>query len=139
MAFDASQIIGSPQLAGVTVLPRGMSKRQASATGGKLAASIALGSTGETASAAPDFGRQAYVAVTKDELVLVKIQTGRWRTKLDDVIVRIRSTDVVSAELGSGVIYPLTIAFDNGDVWRLEVSSLNKKHAQAVVHALGAA
>ncbi len=139
MAFDASQIIGSPQLAGVTVLPRGMSKRQASATGGNLAASIAVGATGETASAAPDFGRQAYAAFTKYELVLVKIQTGRWRTKLDDVIVRIPPSDVVSAELGSGVIRPLTIAVDNGDIWHLEVSSLNKKHAEAVVDALGAA
>jgi hypothetical protein len=58
MTFDASQIIGSPQRAGVTVLPRGMSKRQASATGGSLAASIALGSTGETASAAPERAKQ---------------------------------------------------------------------------------
>jgi hypothetical protein len=38
MAFHASQIIGSPQVAGVTVLPRGTAKRQASATGGSLPA-----------------------------------------------------------------------------------------------------
>ena|ERR1700722_10069111 len=139
MAFDASQIIGSQQLAGVTVLPRGMSKRQASATGGRLAASVALGSTGETASAAPDFGRQAYIAVSKDEFVLVGIKTGRWTTKLDDVIVRIPRSDVASAEVGSGVICPLTITFDDGDVWRLEVSRLNKKHAQAVADTLGKA
>jgi hypothetical protein len=74
-----------------------------------MAASIALGSKGDTASAAPDFGRQAYVAVTDDELVLVKIKTGRWTTKLDEVIVRLPRTDVASAEVGSGVICPLTI------------------------------
>jgi hypothetical protein len=137
MAFDASHIIGSPQLAGVTVLPRGMSKRQSSATGGGLAARIALGPTGETASDAPNFGRMAYLAVTDSELALVKVKTGRVTTKLDEVIVRIPCTDVASAELGSGVISPLTITFGDGDIWRLEVSRLNKKHAQAVVHALG--
>jgi hypothetical protein len=52
MAFNASQIIGSPQLAGVTVLLRGMTKQQARATGGDLAAPIALGETGEATSAA---------------------------------------------------------------------------------------
>jgi hypothetical protein len=137
MAFDASHIIGSPQLAGVTVLPRGMSMRQSSATGGGLAARIALGPTGETASDAPNFGRMAYLAVTDSELALVKVKTGRVTTKLDEVIVRIPCTDVASAELGSGVISPLTITFGDGDIWRLEVSRLNKKHAQAVVHALG--
>jgi hypothetical protein len=134
MAFNASHIIGSPELVGVTVLPRGMSKRQGSATGGSLPARIA---TGETASDAPNFGRMAYLAVTDSELALVKVKTGRWTTKLDEVIVRIRCTDVASAELGSGVICPLTITFGNGDIWRLEVSRLNKRHAQAVVHALG--
>ena len=137
MAFNASHIIGSPELAGVTVLPSGISKRQASATGGGLPARIALGPTGETASDAPDFGRMAYLAVTDSELALVKVKTGRLTTKLDEMIVRIPCSDVASAELGSGVICPLTITFDNGDVWRLEVSRLNKKHAQAVVHALG--
>ena len=137
MAFNASHIIGSPELVGVTVLPRGMSKRQASATGGSLPARIALGPTGETASDLPNFGRMAYLAVTDSELALVKVKTGRWTTKLDEVIVRIRRTDVASAELGSGVICPLTITFGNGDIWRLEVSRLNKRHAQAVVHALG--
>jgi hypothetical protein len=137
MAFNASHIIGSAQLAGVTVLPKGMSKRQAGATGGSLAARIALGPTGETASNAPDFGRMAYLAVTDSELALVKVKTGRVTTKLDELIVRVPRTDVASAELGSGVICPLTITFGNGDIWRLEVSRLNKKHAQAVVDAFG--
>jgi hypothetical protein len=137
MAFDASQIIGSPQLAGVTVLPRGASKRQANATGGSLPARIALGKTGETASDAPDFGRMAYLAVTDSELALVNVKSGRLTMKLNELIVRVPRTDVASAELGSGVICPLTITFADGQIWRLEVSRLNKKHAQAVVHTVG--
>jgi hypothetical protein len=57
--------------------------------------------------------------------------------KLDELIVRVSRADVASAELGSGVICPLTITFANGQIWRLEVSRLNKKHAQAVVQAVG--
>jgi hypothetical protein len=96
VAFDASQIIGSPQRAGVTVLARGASKRQASATGGSLPATIALGKTGETASDAPDFGRMAYLAVTDSELALVNVKSGRWTMKLDDLIVRVPRTNVAS-------------------------------------------
>jgi hypothetical protein len=57
--------------------------------------------------------------------------------KLDEVIMRIPRSDVASAELGSGIASPLTITFGNGDSWELEVPPPNKKHAQAVVHALG--
>lgn len=79
----------------------------------------------------------AYLAVTDSELALVKIKTGRLTTKLDELVVRMPCSDVASAELGSGTICPLTITFGNGDVWRLELSRLNKKHGEAVVRALG--
>jgi hypothetical protein len=131
MAFAASHIVGSPQLAGVTVLPRGMSKRQGSAIGGSLPARIALGPAGETASDAPNFERLAYLAVTDDELALVKVKTGRVTTKLDEVIVRIPCTDVASAELGSGVICPLTIRFGNGDIWKTRYGYVSAAASQA--------
>jgi hypothetical protein len=80
----------------------------------------------------------AYLAVTDTELALVNVKSGRWTMKLDELIVRIPRTDVASAELGSGVICPLTITFADGEIWRLEVSRINKKQAQAVVHTVGA-
>lgn len=79
----------------------------------------------------------AYLAVTDSELALVKTKSGRLTTKLDELVVRSPRGDVVSTDLGSGVICPLTITFGNGDVWRLEISRLNKKHGDAVVRLLG--
>jgi hypothetical protein len=136
MAFDASTVLGSPQLAGVKVNPRGMSKRVAGNVVGRLPARIVYGSSGQTTSEAPNFGRLAYLAVTDSELALIKLKSGLVTSKLDEVIVRIPRSDVVSAELGSGIVTPLAITFGNGDSWQLEVPPPNKKHAQAVVHAL---
>ena len=56
--------------------------------------------------------------------------------KLAEVIVRIPRSEVASAELGSGMVTPLTIKFGNGERWQLEVPPPNKKHAEALVHAL---
>jgi hypothetical protein len=137
MALDASQVLGSTQLAGVKVNPRGMAKRVGGAVAGQLPARIVYGPSDQTTSESPRFGRLAYLAVTDDELALIRLKSGLVTVKLDEVIVRIPRSDVASAELGSGVASPLTITFGNGDSWRLEVPPPNKKHAQAVVHALG--
>jgi hypothetical protein len=136
LAFDASTLIGSPQLAGVKVNPRGMSKRVAGNIGGRLPARVVYGSEGPTTSESPNFGRLAYLAVTHSELALIKLKSGLVTSKLDEVIVRIPRSDVSTVELGNGWVTPLTITFSNGDTWQLEVPPPNKKHAQAVVHAL---
>lgn len=136
MAFDASTVLGSPQLAGVKVNPRGMSKRVAGNIGGRLPARIVYGSAGSTTSESPNFGRLAYLAVTDSELALITLKSGLVTSKLDEVIARTPRSDVASAELGSGLATPLTITFSNGDTWQLEVPPPNKKHAQAVVHVL---
>jgi hypothetical protein len=137
MAFDASSVLGSPQLAGVKVNPRGMAKRVAGNVGGRLPARIVYGSSDQTTSQSPDFGRLAYLAVTASELALIKLKSGLMTSKLDEVIARVPRSDVASAELGSGMVTPLTIKFGDGDRWQLEVPPPNKKHAQDVVHALG--
>jgi hypothetical protein len=136
MAFDASTLLGSPQLAGVKVNPRGMSKRVAGNIAGRLPARVVYGSVGSTTSESPNFGRLAYLAVTDSELALIKLKSGLVTSKLDEVIARIPRSDVSTVELGSGWVTPLTITFSNGDTWQLEVPPPNKKHAQAVVHAL---
>ena len=136
MAFDASAVLGSPQLAGVKVNPRGMAKRMGRNIAGSVPARIVYGSSDRTTSESPDFGRLAYLAVTDSELALIKFKSGLVTSKLDEVIVRIPRSDVESAGLGRGLATPLTITFTDGDTWRLEVSLPNKKHAQAVVNAL---
>jgi hypothetical protein len=138
MALDASQVLGSRQLAGVKVNPRGMAKRVAGGVAGRLPARIVYGQSDRATSATPSFGRLGYLAVTDDELALITLKSGLVTVKIDEVVVRIPRSDVASAELGSGVVTPITIGFADGGSWQLEVPPPNKKHAQAVVHALDA-
>jgi hypothetical protein len=90
----------------------------------------------QMASDTPTFGRVAYLAVTEDELALIKL-TGVVTFKLDEVIERVPRSDVESAELGGGLASSLVITFGNRDSWQLEVPRPSKKDALAVVHALG--
>ncbi|MGA3362255.1 MAG: hypothetical protein ABSD82_09515 [Solirubrobacteraceae bacterium] len=153
MAHDASQILGSPQLAGVKVNPRGMATKGAAPFVGMYAgvvgAAISATAVGrankqradfEQESETPRFGRLAYLAVTKDEIALVELKLkGQVGLELKDVIVRVSRSEFESAELGGAVnIFspPLTINFKGGEFWQLEVPRPSRKQAQAVVDVL---
>ncbi len=140
MALDASRLLGSPELAGVKVNPRGMAKKVTSGVEvgvSRLAAPILFGKSNPTPSETPKFGRNAYLAVTDSELALIKLKSGVVRLKLDEVVARVPRSEVASAELGGGVALPLTITFADGGSWQLEVPWPSKKHAHAVVQTLG--
>jgi hypothetical protein len=155
MAHDASEILGSPQQAGVKVNPRGMAKKGAAPFVGMYAgvvgAAISATAVGrankqrasfEQESETPRFGRLAYLAVTKDEIALVELKLkGQVGLELKDVIARVSRSEFKSAEVGGAVnIFspPLTINFKGGDSWQLEVPRPSRKQAQAVVDVLGA-
>jgi hypothetical protein len=133
MASDASQVLGSPQLAGVKVNPRGAAWRR-SARGSLLAplgALIVFGRrpTGGPAQT-PQFGAQALLAVTRDDLALVT--AGK-------VIARVPRSELSTVDLGRGYVKPLTICFRNGGTWRLEVVCIPRhgKAVRAVAAVLG--
>jgi hypothetical protein len=150
MALDASSVLGSPQLAGVKVNPRGAGRTTAAASiglgGGIVGAAIGAGAgmkAGQkqagiaAASETPAFGRLAYLAVTESELALIKLKSGMVTVHLDEVIVRVGRSAVASSEMGGGISPSLTITFGDGGSWQLEVPRPSKKHAQEVIHALG--
>jgi hypothetical protein len=140
---------GSPQVAGVKVNPRGTAWRTAAgsagigvggALGGVISATAgtrAARRQAQRVSETPNVGRVAYLAVTEDELALIKLK-GLVTLTLDEVIARIPRSDVASAELGRGIPSSLTIKLGNGDSWQLEVPRVSRKHAQAVVDTLDA-
>jgi hypothetical protein len=137
MAIDASALLGSPQVAGVKVNPRGMAKRVAGNQVGRATARVVLGASDTSPSQTPDFGRNAFLAVTADDLALVRLNSGLVTFKLDEILARVPRRDVTSVELGDGLVSGLTIDFRNGDRWQLEVPRPSRKHAQEVVRALG--
>jgi hypothetical protein len=154
MALDASSMLGSPQLAGVKVNPRGAGKSKAANFSGVYAGVVGAGISAaagmraeqeqqQTAawSEMPKFGRLAYLAVTEGEVALIDANAGSLTVRLGEIIARIPRSEVVSAELDGGGIYspPLTITFASGDSWQLEVPRPSKKHAKQVVQVLGTA
>lgn len=157
MAIDASGILGAQQLAGVKVNPLGFGKKTAGkfggagaggGVGGLVSAGVtnAMGMKAEQAGRAaaaesqtPQFGVVAYLAVTDRELALVNLErSGAAGLRLADVIERFPRSDVASATLGRGILFapPLTVAFTNGNTWRLEVPITSKKQAKRLVRAL---
>ena len=158
MAHDASQLLGSPQLAGVIVSARGAGIKAAAGTNTGIAAAGAAGAVASAivnatfrgkanknaaqaaVSTAPELGRWAFLAVTDDELALGDLVSKRsGRLALGDVIARIPRAEVASGEVGSARTafpLPLTISFSAGDTWLLEAPRWARKQAGKVVGLL---
>jgi hypothetical protein len=139
MAIDASAVLGSPQLAGVKVNPRGYAWRTARYQAGVLPAGIVLGGQPHPGRAeTPKFGRLAYLAVTDQELALVTLRARKVMfLQAREVVERVPRSDLRTVELGRGYVAPLTISFSGGGTWRMEIPPPSKRYARAVVHALG--
>ena len=146
MAGDASRALGAPELAGVLVNPKGLTK--------KMTTAVAGGSWEEPSGRwprtrrpgrrlsgrpdVPDFGRVGYVAVT--EVALVKTDTGMLKMKISDTVLArappVRDR-VRRARQGALCCPTMKIAFQNGAVWEFDVPKVSKKSAEKVVRVLG--
>jgi hypothetical protein len=139
MAIDASGVLGSPQLAGVKVNPAGYAWRLARNQSGNLAADIVHGGQPRSGRAeTPPFGRLAFLAVTDQELALVKLRPKKVvMLKAAEVIARVPRSQLQTAELFPGYVAPLAITFAGGGTWRLEVPPPSKRYARALMRVLG--
>lgn len=149
MADDASSALGAPEIAGSLVNPKGLTKKvTATAAGsqlggaiGSMAAGAIAGSTSTTPAEMPSFGRVGYVAVSEDEVAVVKTKTGAFKMKItDEVLARAPRSAVASVELDQGrLLSHLKIEFTDGVAWEFDVPKAAKKTAQDVTRALGGA
>ena len=123
--------------------PKGLTKRMTGAAAGsvvggvvgRVAATAAMGGYG----GAPSFGTLGYVAVTADELAIVRGKTGLFKPKVGtEVVARVARSGVASAELDPGALKAaLEIEFADGGWWEFEVPKVHRKTAEQVVRALG--
>jgi len=113
--------------------------RVAGGAAGDLAANLKIGPAYEGAPDVPNFGRVGYVAVSENEVALVKTKSGLMKMKISDqVLARAPRTEVASVELDKGVLLShLKIVFANGVSWEFDVPKQGKKTAEEVVRALG--
>ncbi len=141
MGLDASQLLGAKQLVGTTVNPRGYGwTKGVGRTGlaGMAIEHVVAKRAGQNTSQTPDFPRTAYLAVTDQEVALIKVGSGGLNGKLKDVLARVPRGDVASAKVSPGVLRTnLTISFTDGGNWEFEVSPLIRQKVVKVVHALG--
>ncbi len=137
MAHDASQLLGAQQLAGTTVNPRGFGWKAGTA-GVPVVGHVVARHAQQDTSATPKFPRIAFLAVTDREIALLKIGSGGFNGRLEEVIARVPRSEVASAGVSGGLLRcGVTIKFTDGGSWELEVSGLIRRQARQVVHALG--
>jgi hypothetical protein len=135
---DASQVLGSPQLAGLIVVPRGFGASAVRAASNDIGTGLsnAVGASlnqamqrtrgrrqqavGDVVFDTPRFAGYGLLALTAQELALV---TGP-RHPAIKVLARMPRDEIEFADkLGHGfpTTFPLAIAFRNGRAWYLEV------------------
>lgn len=147
MAGGASRALGAPEIAGTFVNPKGMAKKMTAGVAGQvvggaagsLAVKLKAGLPYDGVPDVPYFGRVGYVAVTKEEVALVKTKSGLMKMKIgEEVLARAPRSEISAAELDKGVLLShLKIVFANGVTWEFDVPKKDKKSAEGVVQALG--
>jgi hypothetical protein len=140
MAQDGSEALGTPQVAGTLVAAKGNAKRLA--VGGVVGAALMNRNKGGGTEGLPAFGRSAYLAVSADEIALVKTQTGLMSFKpkiTSEALARVPRAQISSVDLDKGALKSnLKVAFSDGNTWEFEIPKAYNKTAKQVVEALGA-
>jgi hypothetical protein len=141
VAADASEALGSAEVAGCFVSPKGLTKKMTGATAAGMVAGVA-GRAAVNAMAgeggAPPFGSLGYVAVTGTELAIVKGKSGAFKPSVgNEVIARAPRDQITSVELDGGMLKAaLKIGFVGGGQWEFEIPKVHRKSAELVVRAL---
>lgn len=139
---DAGKALGSAEVAGSFVSPKGLTRQlTARAAGGEfggIAGTVgAVAATSGPYEGAPQFGTVGYVAVTGDEVAVHRGKMGLLKPKVGDLVERVPRSEVASAELDGGALKAaLFIRFANGGEWEFEVPKIHRKTAERVVDAL---
>jgi hypothetical protein len=142
MAFDTTDLLGIKQVAGSVVLARGQAWQHDIArrglAGEAIGAAVRKAAKGnDDPPQTPQFGRSVYLAVTGQEVALLKQQRSA-PGNLGEVLARVPLAEVTSAKLSPGVLRTnLTITFTDGGRWEFEQSPLIRPVLVKIVRALG--
>jgi hypothetical protein len=96
------------------------------------------GGPDDAAAPLPAF-RTAYLALSKRDVVLVKMKSGLLTMKLTDTaLARANRRQIQSvAWEGGKLMSQLAISFSNGVVWEFNVTHASRSSAESIVRALG--
>jgi hypothetical protein len=136
-SHDASSVLGAKEVAGSEVAPRSLAKKLTAAVSGHTR-ERAEGGSDDPAGPLPAF-RTAYLALSKRDLVLVKMKSGLLTMKLTDTaLARANRRQIESvAWEGGKLMSQLAISFSNGVVWEFNVTHAARSSAESIVRVLG--
>jgi hypothetical protein len=150
MAYDASEILGAPQVGGARVMAKGFVRRhvasQLNVVGGAAGAVLSSSATEivnnkqkkeRPGADAPDVNA-GFLAATEGELALVSIKVGVVKSKLGDVVTRVPRSKVASIEYGGGAMSKLTVVFTDETRWEFDVPKNGAKAAKDFAEAISA-
>ena len=137
-SHDASSLLGAKEIAGAEVSSKGLARKLTAAVAGQVSGDTQGGLT-EGPPSLPAFRRTGYLAVSKRDVVLVKMKSGLLTMKLSDtVLARAPRREIESLAWDGGkMLSHLSITFANGVEWEFDVTNASKRSAEAVVRALG--
>ena len=137
-SHDASNLLGAKEVAGAEVGSKGLAKKLTAAVAGRVAGDAHAG-PGDGVPSLPAFRRTGYLAVSKRDVVLVKMKSGLLTMRLTDTVLARASRKEISSLAWDGgkMLSQLAITFSNGVVWEFEVTNASRKSAESVVRALG--
>ena len=137
-SYDASGVLGAKEVAGSEVAPRSLAKKLGAAVSGQARVRAEGGGPDDAAGQLPAF-RTAYLALSKRDVVLVKMKSGLLTMKLTDTaLARANRRQIASvAWEGGKLMSQLAISFSNGVVWEFNVTHASRGSAESIVRALG--
>ena len=119
-----------------------MSTASAGRMVGGVVGSVAAGlaTSGNKDGDTPAFGQVGYLAVTADEVALVRAKVGALKPKIkDEVLERRPRSDVQNLEFDKGTLKgALKIQFADGASWEFEIPKVHRKTTERVVQELSA-
>jgi hypothetical protein len=139
MALDASKVLGAAQIIGAIVNPRNTARMTLGGSLGVVAGTAMLRNMTVDKADTPDIGRVGLLALTEDDIALVKVRQGFPGFKVtDQVVARVPHSSIASAELGKSTMLapPLTITLTDGTTWNLEVLKVDTKRAKKLLELL---
>lgn len=148
MAYDASEILGSPQVGGARVMAKGFVSRhvasQLNVVGG-IAGAVMSSTATEVVNSKQEKGRHGadapdinagFLSATAGELALLSIKVGVVKSKLGDVVARVPRSKLASIEYGGGAMSKLTVVFTDETRWEFDVPKNGAKAAKEFAGAI---
>lgn len=148
MEKAAAQLLGEPVVIGATIATKGTLSKMAVTAGafqaggviGGLAGSAigaALGNNAKAPTTPGNYKGLAFIAVTPTNVAFFSVKRGLLKNSIKELLVQHPRADLAGMEVGGGLIPSVTVAFNDGTIYALEVAKLQKGKADKVKQELG--